>query len=152
MICRAEKEQMIDEKIGERRGNDRDKTTVRIVVDEGETAAPVAWWEGSEPSSMDLRDEVGVWQSETGTTGGGERWLPGPMPSSIPHPSPDGGPRVGRNGIDASARDDDPTGLYLREIGQTSLLTRREEVELAQAMEEGKKAQALLADLGTRGQ
>ncbi|HEX6292969.1 MAG TPA: sigma-70 family RNA polymerase sigma factor [Herpetosiphonaceae bacterium] len=42
--------------------------------------------------------------------------------------------------------DDDPLRLYLREIGQTALLTAQEEVELAKAMETGRLAQEQLAD------
>src|ERR671927_511932 len=40
----------------------------------------------------------------------------------------------------------DPITRYLREIGRTALLSAKEEVDLAQAIERGKEARALLND------
>jgi RNA polymerase primary sigma factor len=46
---------------------------------------------------------------------------------------------------DATGRRDDPVKTYLREIGKVALLTKEEEVELAQAMEKGIHSSARLA-------
>ena len=47
---------------------------------------------------------------------------------------------------------DDPVRMYLREIGRVPLLTARDEVELAQAMEAGKQALYMRMELASRGQ
>ena len=46
--------------------------------------------------------------------------------------------------IDRGASPSDTVGLYLDEVSEHELLTAEDEVHLARAMEQGKKAQALL--------
>ena len=79
-------------------------------------------WENVEPEAQDLRDE--------------------PEVEIEPEPVVDF----------AHEAIDDPVRMYLREIGRVPLLTARDEVELAQAMEAGKQALYLRMELASRGQ
>jgi RNA polymerase primary sigma factor len=79
-------------------------------------------WENVEPEAQDLRDE--------------------PEVEIEPEPVIDF----------AHEAIDDPVRMYLREIGRVPLLTARDEVELAQAMEAGKQALYLRMELASRGQ
>ncbi len=83
---------------------------------------PADAWENVEPEAQDLRDE--------------------PEVEIEPEPVVE----LGHEAID------DPVRMYLREIGRVPLLTARDEVELAQAMEAGKQALYLRMELASRGQ
>jgi RNA polymerase primary sigma factor len=91
-------------------------------VDLDDEEEPADSWENVEPEAQDLRDE--------------------PEVEIEPEPVVD----LAHEAID------DPVRMYLREIGRVPLLTARDEVELAQAMELGKQALYLRMELASRGQ
>ncbi len=91
-------------------------------ADLDEEEEPADSWENVEPEAQDLRDE--------------------PEVEIEPEPVVD----LAHDAID------DPVRMYLREIGRVPLLTARDEVELAQAMELGKQALYLRMELASRGQ
>src|SRR5690606_14854155 len=58
-----------------------------------------------------------------------------------PRPRPRAAAQVAEAGDDDAAPTNDPVRVYLREMGQVSLLTREGEVEIAQRIEAGQEAQ-----------
>ena len=71
---------------------------------------------------------------------------------------PSGGPKaratraVDAGGADAQGGSSDPVRMYLKEIGQVSLLNGEQEVELAKRIEVGTKASERLADAAAAGE